>query len=336
MRKYLILLVFAGFLTSSYAQTNEQLAKPENLDGWSRKASIGLDLAQLININPYVGAGSNRLGLGGAINYKANYKEGLFSWNNDLLFNVSVQRIGSGNLSGSSSEKIPFEKALDMVVLNTNFSYLVKEASPWAYSLDLGLRTQLLGSYIDSATNKIYLKDLDIDPYHTKLVSKLFSPALITLAPGIKYSKDKKFQLFFSPIAGQLLIISDQEIANLGVHGTKLRKGSATEYETSKFALGALAKAIYSNTYFGKLNVTSELSLFSDYLDNPQNIDVVWMNNYSVELFKGFNVGLRLDLFYDDNKLNNISDSNAVGGFSGTGKRVNVIQQLLLTYIRNF
>jgi hypothetical protein len=310
--------------------------KMEDANGWSRKAGIGLDLGQLLNINPYVGSGSNRIGIGGAVNYKANYKKDLLSWNNDFLFSLSTQRIGSGLVASGSDDKIPFEKALDLFTINSNLAYKTGEASKWAYSFDMGLRSQLLGSYIDSASGKIYLKEIHAGVYNTSLVSQLFSPALVTLAPGMKYTEGSKFYAFLSPVAGQILFIADQDIANLGVHGTKLKDGSSTEYETSKFAFGALAKAGYTNTYFKKLNYGTELSLFSDYLDHPQNIDVVWTNAFGVELFKGFNIGLRADLYYDDDKTNNITDGNAPGGVSGTGKRINFIEQLLLTYNRNF
>jgi hypothetical protein len=349
MKNYLMLLCIL-FTLSLFAQTDQQKAeqearrlekiasemKMEDKDGWHQKAGIGIDLGQLININPYVGAGSNRFGLGGAVNYKAEYKKGLFNWKNDLLLNLTVQRIGSGKISAVSDESIPFEKALDMLNINSNLAYQLNATSHWAYSFDFGLRTQFLNSYIDSASKKIYLKELDVDPYHTSLVSKLFSPGLITLAPGMKYTMNKHFQIFLSPVAGQILIIADQQIANLGVHGTELKEGSTTEYKTSKFSLGALVKASYSNVFYSRWNVGSELSLFSDYLDNPQNIDVVWMNSLGLEIVKGLNLGLRLDLYYDDNKLNNITDNDAVGGISGTGKRINFIEQLLISYNRSF
>ncbi|MBK8956716.1 MAG: DUF3078 domain-containing protein [Saprospiraceae bacterium] len=315
----------------------DQLSSSTNLEekeGWTRTAAIGLDLGQLLNINPYLGAGNSRLGLGGAFQYKAALKKGLTSWKNDILFNFSAEKTGSGLVSAGSDEKVPFRKALDMLQLNSNLAFKTSKASAWSYAFDFGLRSQLFNSYVDSATQLIYMKELNEGNYNTKLVSKLFSPALITFAPGIQYSKSKDWQIFISPAAGQLLFISDQKIANLGVHGTPLKEGSTTEYETSKFALGAFVKAGYTHKYFDKLNVASELSLFSDYLDQPQHIDVVWMNNIGIELFKGFHLNLKADLYYDHDKINNISDGNAVGGIQGTGRRINVIEQLLVTYTR--
>ena len=66
--------------------------------------------------------------------------------------------------------------------------------------------------------------------------------------------------------------------------------------------LGALGKIGYNNTFLKKLNVNSELTLFTDYLDNPQNIDVNWLNSIGVEILKGLNLNFRIDGFYDDNK----------------------------------
>ncbi|HEX5625311.1 MAG TPA: hypothetical protein VFX48_04780, partial [Saprospiraceae bacterium] len=89
MKNTLTTFLLTLFLTTAFSQVDEQKAaqekarmeklnaamKVEDEMGWNRKAGIGLDLGQLLNINPYVGSGSNRLGIGGAVNYKANYKK---------------------------------------------------------------------------------------------------------------------------------------------------------------------------------------------------------------------------------------------------------------------
>ncbi|MDQ3142631.1 MAG: DUF3078 domain-containing protein [Bacteroidota bacterium] len=308
----------------------------EDKEGWSNSGAIGFDLGQLLTINPYVGGGSDRIGVGGAVGFYAKYKRSLLSIKNSLLLNLATQRIGSGKLALNSDESVPFEKALDLLNMGSNVSYQLKEGSKWAYSFDFDLRTQLLPSYLDQESKKIYLKDVQVAPYNTSLVSKIFSPALISIAPGIKWTPDSHWNLFLSPVAGQIIIIGDQRIANLGVHGTKLKDGSTTEYKMSKFGLGTLAKVGYTTIIVEKLNFTSDLGLFADYLDQPQNIDITWINSLGYEIFKGFNILLRADLYYDDNKMVNISDVNSVGGISGTGRRPSIIEQLLITYNRKF
>ncbi len=308
--------------------------KTEDVNGWFRKGGIGLDLGQLMNINPYIGGGANRIGIGGAIAYKANLKKGMLRWNNDFNINFSTQKIGNGKLVGSD-EKIPFEKALDIVTLSSNLSYKVKEGSPWAYSGDLFFLSQFTKSYYDSISKKIFLKDLHTPNINTGLVSKLFSPANVSFALGMKYQKNDNWYVFLSPVALKAILISDQAIANLGVHGTK-KADNGSEYKKSLFGVGALARGGYTTKIWNRLNFGSELLLFSDYLDHPNNIDVTWLNNIGVEIFKGFNLNFKIDAYYDDNKTNSISDFNAEGGINGSGKRVNLIQQLLLVYNRNF
>jgi len=349
-KQFLILCLILGSI-KLYSQVDENRAAQEaerkkrmeaaialeDAEGWKYKSAIGIDLGQLVNINPYVGAGSNRLGIGGALGFTAKYKRNLASWKNDLMLSLSTQRIGSGTIGGGSDLKIPFEKALDIFTISSNFAYKVNQTSPWAYSADLMLITQFLGSHLDSATNKIYLKELNEAAYNTKLISKLFSPANISFALGMKYQKNPKWYIFLSPAALKTIYIADQDIANLGVHGTQLKENSTTQYEKTWYGLGALARGGYAGTFFKRLNYTTELILFSNYLDKPKNIDVNWFNSLGIELFKGLNLQFRTDVFYDDDKLNQITDPKAPGGVKDfTGKRANIIQQLLISYNRNF
>ncbi len=309
--------------------------KTEDKLGWTRKVGLGLDIGQLLNLNPYVGGGSNRLGLGGALAFKTIYKKGMIGWTNDFGLNFSAQRIGNGVISTNSKEKIPFEKALDILNFSSNFSYKINSNSAWSFAADLFLISQFTSSYKDSLSNKIYLKSIHSASYNTNLVSKFFSPANIIFALGMKYQKVANWYFFISPIASKSIIITDQNIANLGVHGTK-KKENSSQFSKSSTGLGSLARAGYSSKIYNRLNFNSELLLYSDYLDNPQNIDVTWFNTIGVELFKGLNLMLKIDAFYDDNKTNSITDFKAVGGINGTGKRLNLIQQFILAYNRNF
>lgn len=315
----------------------DEAMKMEEGDGWKFRSAIGIDLGQLANINPYVGAGANRLGIGGALGFTAKYTKNRISWKNDLMINLSTQRIGSGTIASGSDKKLPFEKALDIASLSSNIGYKLGAKSHWSYSADFLMITQLLGSHVDSASKKIYLSEVKEGNYNTSLLSKLFSPANISFALGMKYQKDPKWYVFLSPVALKMIYIADQNIANLGVHGTALKEGSATEFEKLGYGAGSMVRAGYANTYFKRLNYTTELVLFSDYLDKPQNVDVTWFNSFGLELFKGLNLQFRTDVFYDDNKLNLLTDNSLPGGVrAATGKRVNLIQQLLISYNRNF
>ena len=250
MKKVFLQFLLLTVTLSAFAQNDDKAREAklketmtmEDADGWVRKGGLGLDLGQLLNINPYAGGGSNRLGIGGAIGYNANYKKGLLSWKNALLTNVATQRIGAGTVALNSDTKFPFEKALDILNFGSNLSYQTKAGSKWAYSADLGLLSQLLPSHLDAANKKVYLKKINEGGFNTSLVSKFFSPALITIAPGMKYVPNSHWSVFYSPVGAQITYIADKNIANLGLHGTKLKDGSTTEYNQTKFGLGSIAK----------------------------------------------------------------------------------------------
>lgn len=48
---------------------------------------------QLLQINPKVGAGENRFGVRWVINTNADYKKERLAWDNDLIWNFSMQRL---------------------------------------------------------------------------------------------------------------------------------------------------------------------------------------------------------------------------------------------------
>jgi hypothetical protein len=86
-------------------------------------------------------------------------------------------------------------------------------------------------------------------------------------------------------------------------------------------------------------NITykSSLSLFSNYRENPENIDVIFNNTLVFKVNKVINFSFVLDMIYDDDIK--ITELNNDGSVKGVGPRLQ-IKQLLgfgLSYtIRNF
>ena len=58
------------------------------------------------------------------------------------------------------------------------------------------------------------------------------------------------------------------------------------------------------------INVISKLELFSDYLDNPQNIDVNWQVLVELKVNSWLNVNFSTELIYDDDVI--IKDANDI------------------------
>jgi hypothetical protein len=96
---------------------------------------------------------------------------------------------------------------------------------------------------------------------------------------GIDYIKSDNFSIFSSPFAMKLTIVNDQTLANAGSFGVTgatfdgvgniLKQGERLRGE-----FGAYVKMKYNFVIAKNIDLKSKLELFSNYLNNPQNIDV--------------------------------------------------------------
>jgi hypothetical protein len=331
-KHFMLLLCPLLFITGSLAAQDAEEAPPE---GWETGAGIGLDFAQLLQINPRQGAGQNRVGFGSATNLFANLRRGRILWENQGSWQFGLQRLGSGVITqGAQDTKIPFQKAIDELRLNSKYGYQAKAEGKLYYATLFTLLSQLTPTYqgIDE-----YPGNFVSDVFETGLLrSKLFSPATVQLSAGLDYKPNDHISLYYSPLGAKFIIVADDVIAALGVHGNPVERDAAGElisFDNTDSQLGSTLRAGYTNTFLGdKISFTSNLLLFSNYLRNPQNIDVDWNNSIAYEIFKNFKANLLFNLFYDDDMLMQISDFDAPGGVSGLGQRVSITQQLLFTY----
>lgn len=326
------LLLYLPF-TASQAQEEEA---PKM--GWERGASLGLDFAQLLQINPKQGAGQNRIGFGSATTFFANNTQKRSLWENQASWQFGLQRLGSGIVAqGSNDFKVPFQKAIDELRVNSKYGYKIKEDGKLYYAGLFNLLSQLTPTYQGNAE---YPGNFVSDVFNTGLLqSKLFSPATVQFSLGLDWKPNSNFSLYYSPIGAKFIIVGDDDIAVLGVHGNPVVRdadGVVTSFENTDSQLGSTLRAGYVTGEKSKVKFTSNLLLFSNYLNNPQNVDIDWANALGYELFKNFQLNLLLNVFYDDDVLVQITDNDFPSGVSGLGKRVSITQQLLLTYSRTF
>lgn len=322
-RLHVLLALVTLFTTSTvFSQIDEKkmtaLKKEEVKDekeGWKSGGSFGLALDQLALFNPRVGAGENRVGFGGIGSVFANKKDGRFTWGNQLTLQLGVQKIGENK----------WQKNIDALRFGTKLGYQSK--NPKLFYAVLGtLETQLTPTY----TGNYLAANTATD----KINSKLFAPAFIEIVPGIDYRHDSHLSILFSPIASKFIIVADQDIANLGVFGTEKNSDGVT-YKTSRFFFGASLAGRYTNKFLNdKILLNSRLDLFSNYLKDPQNIDVRFINDIGVAVFKKISINLILDYFYDNDVLVQKKDTN--GKYSLLGHGGSLSEQLVVKYNTTF
>lgn len=308
MRFLLILLLSISF--SAPALLAQDAPKKDTT--WTITGGVGLDLSGLTIINPRVGGGTGRFGIGGLGTLSANHKGGESFWNNQLTIQLAAQRQGRTSLSQPEG----FQKNLDVLRLASTYGHKIS-GDKWYVSADLLAQSQMLKTYKSN-----YLKPVTLDNKPDIVVSKFLSPAMVQLSPGITYKPDAHLTFQYSPVALRLIYVADDSLALLDIHGndvTRDANGVITDYKNTFLGLGSELVSRYENKYFNDhLAVTSSLRLFSNYLKNPSSIDVLFTNNFSIQIFKGLSLDLLGELFYDqDVKMNLDSNDNGIYGDTG-------------------
>jgi hypothetical protein len=89
------------------------------------------------------------------------------------------------------------------------------------------------------------------------------------------------------------------------ITGDKINDGKTTRFEFGAKMTAKLDVKIAENVSFN-----SKLELFSDYLKNPQNIDVDWQNLITMKVNSWLNANITAHLIYDDDIMITDKDGN--------------------------
>jgi len=277
MRKLIVLcLVLISSVLKSVAQDSTAVAPPE--PNWKLKSIFGLNLTQSTFTNWAAGGRNSISGLG-FINAQAEYSKNNVKWLNTM----------SLGLGGIQYFDQAIEKTEDVIDLQSTFSYGIKD--PWFFSVLGGFRTQ----FIDGFAN---LTD-------TLRSSTFMAPGYVNLSLGIEYVPNKNFRILASPVSGKFTFVQDQRLANAGAFGVApavfdVNGQVLTLGESFRAELGSYLRIIYNKELMENIDLRSRIEFFSNYVENPQNIDVNAEIILNFKVNKWFSASLNVNLIYDD------------------------------------
>lgn len=277
--KKITLLPILGlcFASLSWSQSTD-FSNPEHQSNWKLESIFSLNITQASFTNWAAGGRNNISGLA-FINANADYNKGRIRWANHL----------STGLGGIKYFDAPLQKTDDIFDLQSTLSYGLKK--PWYLSLMAGFRTQ----YLDGYTN---IED-------TTRSSTFLAPGYATVALGIEYIPNDNFKAMISPITGKFTVVNDQTLANEGAFGVTPAVYNSlgdviTQGEKFRAEIGAYLRLVYNKELMKNINLKSRLELFSNYLNDPQNIDVNAEILLAFKINKWFSATVQLNLIYDN------------------------------------
>ncbi len=246
---------------------------------WKKGTFTELGFSQ-VSLTNWAAGGSGSVAMNAYINAHINYAKGDLFWENRGQFSYGfVQSFDDG-----------YRKSSDKIVLDSKFGY--NAFGKFYFSALFNFTSQFSPGFEYASDGT------------ANMVSKFLAPGYFTLGLGIDYKpgKGEVFSLNIAPLTGSTVIVTDRELRTK--YGNK-------EDEAVRFELGAQVKANLAYQLFKNCKITSTLTLFSDYLNNPQNIQIKWDFRTDFKINKYFNTSLRTNLIYDDNILIANKDGHA-------------------------
>jgi hypothetical protein len=119
--------------------------------------------------------------------------------------------------------------------------------------------------------------------------------------------------MFLSPLTSKNTIVMDDDLSTAGAFGVEPGKNFRAE-------LGAYANIAYKNDeVFKNVSFMTKLDLFTNFLKNPQNIDISWEALLVLKVNEYISATVNTLLLYDDDILIKIDEDGA--GNPVLGKR---------------
>lgn len=304
MKKILLasLTLLAVSLNAQVTEKEDVLKvqKTDTVQGWSKGAFFNLTFGQ-VALSNWVGGGTNSISGNALINLHADYRKGKSLWENALNMSYGVIKQGA-----SSS---PWIKNDDRLEFNSKYGRQVKENTYGA--LLVNFRSQFAPGYETEA--------------QTNLISNFAAPAYLIAAAGIDH-KRKALSVFVAPATLKTTIVGNQTLADLGMYGvdaatfdavgTKLTDGSTIRNE-----FGGYLRMNFNHDFTKTIGVESSADFFSNYLNNPQNIDVNWQTLVKLKVSKYLTTTIFTHLIYDDD-IDIAVDTNGDGVTDKMGPRL--------------
>lgn len=298
MKKIYLLMLALGATLSIKAQDEAPVQKDTS---WKSSGLFGINFSQTALSN-WAGGGQNNIALNSILNYQLIYAKGIHYWENKLDAQFGLIRTGESEI---------FKKNLDQLLFLTKYNVKAFKKY-WFYAAQADYRTQFAPGYI-------YKNDSIVG----RATSDMNSPGYIQLSLGMDYKPTDYFSITLAPLAGKITVVNRQYLADEGAYGVqKAVRDTAgniiTPGQRVRAEFGGKLIVKFKKELVKNITLDSYLDLFSNYMNNPENIDVVFNNLLSIKLNKFFSFTILSQMIYD-NDIITIKDSNNNGKFDDPG-----------------
>ncbi len=183
-------------------------------------------------------------------------------------------------------------------------------------------------------------------PNDSTMLSCFFAPAYLTLSGGYTFkSKDERFQIYMSPMAGKITFVMNQKLADKGSYGVRSgyydAEGLWNPGEHVAAALGINVIINYKQPIGGNITYTTILNTFYNYVETRNGarlpLDINWENTFNLAINKYITAIFFIHMKYDHNTTFPVYET--IGGQETVVDNVPKLQikeSLGIAFVHNF
>ena len=273
------LLTFNAFAQQELqdvAEAGENALQVDTTKTWTITGENTLLLNQS-SFKNWAAGGVNSMAVNLLLNYDFNYKKDKWNWDNKVI----------AAFGQTFTKETDWRKNDDRFAINSLLGY--EAAEKWLYTFNLNFNTQFANGYdyTDAGRTKI---------------SAPFAPAFLDFGPGFAYKESDNFKINISPASTRFIMVGAESLRER--YSVDPDKFARTEF-------GAALDAYYKVGIMENISLENILKLYSNYLEDPQNVDVDYLANLAMEVNRFITVNAAVQLIYDDNVT--LIETNAPG-----------------------
>lgn len=274
-KKILFLLFFAGLFGANAQDGGEKATEKDTIGPWYTNGNATLLFNQSTFSN-WVAGGENNISGTAGINYDFNYKKGDWTWDNKVLASYGLVKTKTTSFAKKTDDRFEVNSILGK-----------KATERWSYSAFLNFITQFTKGYK-------YSRD-EFGAEQREEYTNFLSPGYLLIGPGMLYKKDENLYFNLSPATCKFTFVDASfTLPDEAYFGVK-------EGESMRYELGFNASAYYKLDVIANVTFENILNLYSNYLEDPQNVDINYQLNVVMRINRYLTTNLSFQMIYDDN-----------------------------------
>lgn len=277
-------LLFSTLLLSSVAvfaqedQTNDGVAQDPTAapteeapaPRWTKGGNASLMFSQAAFNHDWTGGGTNNVAASLAVSYAFNYKKDRWAWDNNVFVDYGITKLEGDDYS---------RKTTDRFEVNSVLGYQLNNPQ-WYYSFFLNFKTQMTDGYKYESTGRT-------------LINQMLSPGYLQFGPGMLWKKSDNLKVNLAPATSKITTAKSRWTETGPFYGVE--QGKNIRYELGFYLNGYAKFTVMDNVSFENI-----LSLYSNYLDKPQNVDLDYTANIVMTINKYLSANFTFQAIYDD------------------------------------